>query len=144
MRDVNQSSVGYLDRCGRYTLLIEWVVYRNNIGFVIEFRVLKSEPVTVSEEIHPPGYRPFVVIGSRNTAAVKAFVRCVFDVRADSAVRNKLVEMVSDPQPARGVVIQADVRGSKAGRQIYWKKAREENTREAIEQRRCELDRGDR
>lgn len=172
----------YLDRYGRYVLLVEQAMYKQirDVGrcFITKFQVLKSEPLsvqepaskaqpesrTVAEEPHPPGYRPSVAINWDGDAKLsadgnaKAIVLGIFGMNEASVPKDvfkaTFKDMVSDAQPARGMVVQAEVRPKGVGKQDgvfshhirlpYWHglgvPGQGENTHELIRARRAEIE----
>lgn len=128
----------YLDRYGRYTLLIEQSIYKQikDVGrcFITKLQVLsaekitvqegatrdRKEPQTIEEEPHPIGYRCSYTInwdGKAKQSAdgnAKALVLSIFGLNESKVdggtFKATFRDLVSEKQPACGLVIQAEVR----------------------------------
>ena len=128
----------YLDRYGKYKLLIEQSLYKQikDVGrcFITKIQVLAAEkivvqegvtrdrptPATVEEDPHPVGYRCSYTINWDGKAKLsadgnaKALVLAVFGLNetkvSPDEFKSTFREIVSDKQPACGLVIQAEVR----------------------------------
>lgn len=175
----------YLDKYGRYEILIESCQYKQvkvsntdvHRVMINRIKVLASEPIEVTEpatvqspeakvvreEPYPPGYRCNFNLDWDGEAGMsaggnaKAFVEGIFGEKMDEkAFKATFVDLVGDEQPARGLVIQAEVRP----KSVSWVKDRKmgdhciklplwqclgvpgtgKNTREEVARRKAEID----
>jgi hypothetical protein len=171
----------YLDRYGSYDLLIEQAQYKQvkDVGrlFITKLKVMRSAPLSanepadksgpariVNEEPHPVGYRASYVVNWDGDAKLsadgnaKALVLGIFGLNEATVTgdvfKQTFKEMVGAGQPARGMMVHAEVKPKGVGKADgifshsiklpYWEclgvPGQGHNTMEQIAARRAEIE----